>query len=80
MYQRVQAGKGIVDNIVEISTPKIGPLPVVTTTATLSHTLNVLGPNTVQIVFEDLTVRVGGALRGVRPFGLPQLPEVSETF
>eukprot|EP00959_Pyramimonas_sp_CCMP1952_P208598 4363713-Pyramimonas_sp.AAC.1 len=44
-----------VDNIVEISTPKIGPLPVVTTTATLSHTLQVLGPRTIRIVFEDVT-------------------------
>mmetsp|Transcript_3722 Transcript_3722/g.7685 ORF Transcript_3722/g.7685 Transcript_3722/m.7685 type:complete len:302 (-) Transcript_3722:265-1170(-) len=75
VYQRVQAGKGKLDNIVEISTPTIGPLPVVTTTATLSHTLNVLGPRTVQIVFDDLTVRVGGALRGVRPLTTPQLPE-----
>jgi hypothetical protein len=35
-----------------------------------------MGPKTIQITFDDITVRVGGALKGVRPLSPPQLPEV----
>jgi len=34
-----------------------------------------VGPKTISIRFDDLTVRVGGALKGVRPLSTPQLPE-----
>jgi len=37
VYQRVQARRKIVDNIVEFSTPDMWPLPSVNATATLSH-------------------------------------------
>jgi hypothetical protein len=37
VYQRVQARRKLVDNIVELSTPDMWPLPSVNATATLSH-------------------------------------------
>lgn len=75
VYQRVFARRQVVDNIVEIRSPNFFPFSL-DATATLSHGLTVMGPKTIQITFDDITVRVGGALKGVRPLSPPQLPEV----
>jgi len=75
VFQRIQARKKVVDNIVEIRTPSVWPFPDITGSATLSHSLNLKGPKTIEITFENVTVRVGGALRGIRPLAPPQLPE-----
>ncbi|KAI5082373.1 hypothetical protein GOP47_0002116 [Adiantum capillus-veneris] len=72
VYQRVDVLARELDNIVELHVRSPWPLPPLDITATLAHSFEVIGDNTIKITFEKTSAKVGGQLP---PFTLPQLPE-----
>jgi hypothetical protein len=70
VFQRVQASKRTLDNIVELTVPGPFFLGSLTVVATLSHSLEVLSDSRVRVNFQALALR-GRGVRGARPLTLP---------
>lgn len=74
VYQRIDVLASELDNIVDLRIGTPWPLPPLEATATLVHTFQLIGNNSIMITFEKISAKFGG--RQLPPYELPQLPDL----